>query len=74
MSFFVEGTFAGATVTLQHRISDFATGSYVAVGTHTTLTVSGGAIFISPFSDLQVNVASAGGSTSVKVSIKPIEL
>ena len=78
MAFFVEGVFDGATVKLQHRINNsWPTGGspgYVDVGTDTTLTASGGGLFVSPFSELAVNVASAGGSTNVKVVIKPVIL
>ena len=77
MAYFCEGTFDGATVKLQHKITSLNDGSspaYVDVGAHTTLTANGGAIFISPFSDLAVNVANDGTSTSVRVIIKPIEL
>lgn len=78
MAFFVEGTFDGATVKLQHRINNswYTGGSpgYVDVGTDTTLTAAGGGLFVSPFSELAVNVASAGGSTNVKVVIKPVIL
>ena len=77
MVFFCEGTFDGATIKLQHKITSLNDGSspaYVDVGSHTTLTANGGAVFISPFSDLAVNVSNDGSSTSVRVIIKPIEL
>ena len=74
MAFFCEGTFDGATVKLQHKITNLDDYSnYVDVGEHTTLTANGGGVFISPFSALAVTVLNAGASTSVRVVIKPLE-
>lgn len=69
-AFLVSGTFNGATVTLKHKVGS----SYVAIGTDTTLTAEGGALFTSPVSDIQVSVSGAGASFDITVVIKPIIL
>jgi hypothetical protein len=67
-AFLAAGAFDGATLTLQHKVGS----SWVALGTETTLTAAGGGQFITPQSELRINVASAGAGTSVTVVVKPL--
>tara|TARA_Y100000385_G_scaffold277952_1_gene325626 strand:+ start:448 stop:813 length:366 start_codon:yes stop_codon:yes gene_type:complete len=78
-AFMVAGAFDGATVKLQYKIRQEASGNpttpaVVDLGPETTLTSDGGGLFTTPVSDLQVKVTDAGTSFNVTVVIKPINL
>jgi len=62
------GTFDGATVKLQHKIGS----NWVDLGPDVTLTSAGGGQFITPQSELRVDLSSHGASTSVTVAVKPL--
>ena len=68
--FLVAGTFDGATVKLQQLIG----ATYVDLGDETTLTTSGGGLFVTPVGTLRVAITGAGAGFSVTILIKPIEL
>ena len=68
--FLVAGTFDGATVKLQQLIG----ATYVDLGNETTLTTSGGGLFVTPVGTLRVAITGAGAGFSVTILIKPIEL
>ena len=67
-AFLASGTFDGATAKLQHKIGS----DWVDLGSDVTLTSAGGGQFITPQSELRVNVASAGASTSITIAVKPL--
>jgi hypothetical protein len=66
----INGTFDGATATLQILGPDGAT--YIATGADTTLTAAGVAIVELPDCKARVLIASAGGSTALDASLKLI--
>lgn len=68
--FAVAGTFAGATVKLQHLIGS----TYVDLGAETTVTANGGGLFITPVGSLRIVISGATAGFSVTIIIKPIEL
>ena len=68
--FLCAGTFASATVKLQQLIGS----TYVDLGTETTLTASGGGLFVTPVSSLRIAITGATTGFSVTAIIKPIEL
>ena len=68
--FAVAGTFAGATVKLQHKIGS----TYVDLGPETTLAANGGGLFVTPIGELRVAISGGAAGFSVTIVIKPIEL
>ena len=68
--FLVSGTFAGATVKLQQLIGS----TYVDLGEETTLTESGGGLFVTPVGTLRIAISGGAAGFSVAILIKPIEL
>ena len=67
-AFLASGTFDGATAKLQHKIGS----DWVDLGSDVTLTSAGGGQFITPQSELRVDLSSHGSSTSVTVAVKPL--
>jgi hypothetical protein len=67
-AFLASGTFDGATVKLQHKIGS----EWVDLGSDVTLSSAGGGQFITPQSELRVDLASHGASTSITVAVKPL--
>lgn len=65
--FSAEGTWNGATLTLQFVGPDGAT--LITAGSATTLTANGAGVFYLPKCLLQATVSSAGASTSLTASI-----
>jgi len=69
-AFLASGTFDGATVKLQHKVGS----AWVDLGSDTTLSGAGGGQFITPQSELRVNTADAGSSTSITIIVKPLTI
>lgn len=67
-AFLASGTFDGATVKLQHKIGS----EWVDLGSDVTLSSAGGGQFITPQSELRVDLSSHGASTSITVAVKPL--
>lgn len=67
-AFLVSGVFDGATATLQHKVG----AAWLDLGNDTTFTSSGGGQFITPQSELRVNVTGGGGSLDITVLVKPL--
>lgn len=67
-AFLASGTFDGATVKLQHKIGS----EWVDLGSDVTLSSAGGGQFITPQSELRVDLSAHGGSTSITVAVKPL--
>ena len=69
-AFLAAGTFDGATVKLQHKVGS----TWVDLGADTSITSDGGGQFITPQSELRVNVSGGGSSLSVAVIVKPLTI
>ncbi len=65
--FAVQGTFAGATLTLQHKLG----GVWQDIGADATLTASGSTLFTTAATQLQVNETSGTGA-SITVVVEPV--
>lgn len=64
--FAVDGTWNGATVTLEFALPD---GTLLPAGANTTFTANGAGVFYLPACFIQAVVSSAGGSTSLTASV-----
>lgn len=67
-AFLLAGDLDGGTAKLQHQIGS----EWVDLGADTTLSSAGGAQFITPQSQLRVNVAGGGASLDIIVLVKPL--
>jgi len=65
--FAVQGTFAGATLTLQHKLGAV----WQDVGADATLTASGATLFTTSSTQLQVT-ETGGTGASITVVVKPV--
>lgn len=65
------GTWDGATVTLEFSPDDQST--WIAVGTDTTLTANGGAIFQLGRYPLRATISNAGSDTELSAEVQSVQ-